>query len=94
MRIKKENLSKHLIEYQLAMIGKTYKEAEQTKEWFHKWTLTKEQYDEFYNYAIPLIMKELKIGKKKADYEFRWFDLAYGLRIKTEDNEDLQSVEP
>ena len=91
---KDESLSKRLIKHQLKMIGKTYEEAEQTEGWFHEWTFTKEQYDEFYDYAIPLIMKELKIGKKKADYEFRWFDLAYGLRIKIEDDENLQSAKP
>jgi hypothetical protein len=91
---KDESLSKRLIEHQLKMIGKTYEEAQQTEGWFHEWTFTKEQYDEFYDYAIPLIMKVLRVGKKKADYEFRWFDLAYGLRIKTENNDNLQSVEP
>jgi len=81
-RINRENIGDHLVDYQLGMIGKSTQEAHMTKDWFTKWTMTQEQHDAFKAYAIPLLKKVLKINKGRAEANFQWFDLGFGLRIK------------
>jgi hypothetical protein len=95
MAINRTNISDHLVEYQLDMVGRTIAEAYKTEEWFHKWTITDEQHDRFKAYAIPLIKKVFKCNKKKAEGIFSWFDLQFGLRIdneNTDNNEDLEDL--
>lgn len=76
------NIQKHLIEYQLNMIGKTIEEAQELEDWYTKWTMTSKQHELFKAYAIPLLKKVFKFNKQKAESTFAWFDLGYGLRIK------------
>ena len=95
--INRTNIADHLVDYQLAMVGRTMAEAYKTEDWFTKWTMTDEQHDEFKAYAIPLIKKVFKCNKRKAESIFGWFDLSFGLRIdneKTNNNdEDIHSCE-
>jgi hypothetical protein len=44
--------------------------------------MTQEQHDQFKAYAIPLMKKVFKINKARAEANFQWFDLEFGLRIK------------
>ena len=44
--------------------------------------MTQEQHDKFKAYAIPLMKKVFKINKGRAEANFQWFDLQFGLRIK------------
>jgi hypothetical protein len=81
-KINRENIGDYLIDYQLGMIGKSTQEAFMTKEWYSKWTMTQQQHDEFKAYAIPLMKKVFKINKSRAEANFQWFDLQFGLRIK------------
>jgi hypothetical protein len=81
-KINRENIGNHLVDYQLNMIGKSMQEAYMTKEWYNKWTMTLEQHEEFRAYAIPLMKKVFKINKGRAEANFEWFDLEFGLRIK------------
>jgi len=81
-KINRENIGNHLVDYQLNMIGKSMQEAYMTKEWYNKWTMTLEQHEEFKAYAIPLMKKVFKINKGRAEANFEWFDLEFGLRIK------------
>ena len=81
-RINRENIAEHLIDYQLGMIDKSMQEAYMTKEWYSKWTMTSQQHQEFKAYAIPLMKKVFKINKGRAEANFDWFDLEFGLRIK------------
>lgn len=81
-KINRETIADHLVDYQLGMIGKSTQEAHMTKEWFTKWTMTQEQHDAFKAYAIPLLKKVFKINKARAEKNFQWFDLGFGLRIK------------
>ena len=95
MKINRTNISDHLVQYQLDMIGKTIAEAYKNENWFHEWTMTSTQHDDFEYYAIPLIRKVFKCNKKKAESIFGWFDLQFGLRIdntKTKNNEDLEDL--
>ena len=82
MKINRETISEHLIDYQLDMIGKSIQEAHMTKEWYNKWTMTQEQHEEFKAYALPLLKKVFKCNKSRAESTFDFFDLQFGLRIK------------
>jgi hypothetical protein len=81
-KINRENISEHLLDYQLDMIGKSMQEAHMTREWYNKWTMTQEQHDQFKTYALPLLKKVFKCSKSKAESTFDFFDLQFGLRIK------------
>jgi hypothetical protein len=81
-KINRENISEHLLDYQLDMIGKSMQEAHMTREWYDKWTMTQEQHDAFKAYALPLLKKVFKCSKSKAESTFDFFDLQFGLRIK------------
>lgn len=91
MRIKRENLANHLVEYQLNMVGKTIEDAKLDPWWFHNITCSQKQFLEFRAYAIPLIKKVLKCNKKKAEHSFLWLNLQFGLRVvpTKEEHEDI-----
>ena len=80
-KINRLNIADHLLKYQLDMVGKTVEEALQEPEWYTKWTLTREQYEEFRKYAIPLLKRLFHFNKAKAEHTFGFFDLQYGLKI-------------
>jgi hypothetical protein len=81
-KVNRENITDHLIEYQLNMVGKTIKEIEEDEFWFSNNTMTSEEHEEFKKYAIPLLKKVFKFNKSKAERTFGWFDLSFGLRIE------------
>lgn len=81
-KITRENITQHLIEYQLNMIGKTTNEAKKDENWYHNWTFTQQQCELFRAYAIPLIKKTFRCNSKKATETFDFFNLQYGLRLK------------
>jgi len=80
--INRTNISDHLIEYQLNMIGKTIEQVKDDELWYQTNTLTSRQYEMFKSYAIPLLRKVFKFNKGKAEQTFAWFDLMYGLKVK------------
>ena len=82
-KITKQNLGDHLIEYQLAMVGKELSDILDDPEWYRNNTMTQEQFEEFKAYAIPLIKKVHRCSKTMAAGLFAWFDLSLGLRIFT-----------
>lgn len=82
IKVNRQNLSEHLLEYQFEMIGKTVQEAIADKEWLQKWSFTQEQHDKFKAYSIPLIKKIFKCRKERAQKTFDWFDLQFGLPVK------------
>lgn len=82
-KINRTNITDHLIEYQLKMIGKTVEDVKSDEKWYYNNTFTQEQHDELKAYAIPLLKKIFKFNKAKAESTFSWFDLQFGLRIKT-----------
>jgi uroporphyrinogen-III decarboxylase len=81
--INRTNITDHLIEYQLKMIGKTVDEIKEDELWYSNNTMTEEQHEEFKRYAIPLLKKIFKFNKSKAESTFGWFDLQFGLKIKS-----------
>lgn len=81
MKIKRENLEKHLLEYQLEMIGKTLVDTLKDS-WRFDNTLTTLQKEKFEKYSIKLIKKVLKCNKTKAQEAFDKFFFLFGLRLK------------
>lgn len=81
-KINRTNISDHLVEYQLKMIGKTVLDVSGDERWYSNNTMTPEQHEEFKAYAIPLLKKIFKFNKTRAEQTFSWFDLQFGLRIK------------
>jgi hypothetical protein len=84
-KVNRTNISEHLVEYQLNMIGKTMLDVKDDEMWYFNNTMTQEQHEEFKRYAIPLLKKIFKFNKGKAESTFGWFDLQFGLRIKKEE---------
>jgi hypothetical protein len=82
-KINRSNITRHLIEYQLDMVGKRLVDTLDDDMWYFNWTMTQEQHDKFKAYAIPLLKKIFKFNKGKAESTFGWFDLQFGLRIKS-----------
>lgn len=80
--VNRTNISDHLIEYQLNMIGKTIEQVKDDEKWYQTNTMTSRQHEMFKSYAIPLLRKIFKFNKGKAEQTFAWFDLMYGLRVK------------
>jgi len=81
-KITRENISRHLIEYQLAMVGKSMMDTLDDDKWYFNITMTTEQFEEFKKYSIKLIKKIFKCNTSRALSTFDWFNLAFGLRIK------------
>ena len=81
-KVNRANITRHLIEYQLDMVGKRLVDTLDDDMWYFNWTMTQEQHEEFKRYAIPLIKKIFKCNKARAESTFGWFDMQFGLRIK------------
>ena len=79
--VNRTNITEHLIEYQLNMVGTTISEIKDDELWYVNNTFTDEQYEEFRKYAIPLLKKTFKFNKNKAEQTFSWFNLQFGLKI-------------
>ena len=77
--VNRMNISDHLIEYQLNLIGI---EKLSDVEDYNKLFITEKQHKLFRSYAIPLLKKVFKFNKAKAENTFDWFLLQYGLNIK------------
>lgn len=81
--INRANITRHLIEYQLDMLGKRLEDTLDDDMWYFNWTMTPEQHMEFKHYAIPLLKKVFKFNRAKAESTFAWFNMHFGLRIKS-----------
>lgn len=82
MKIRREHMAQHLVEYQLKMVGKSIADVMNDKEWYINNTLTTAQFQEFKKYAIAQIRKTFKCNRSKAENTFNWFNLEYGLKVK------------
>jgi len=81
-KVNRENLTLHLLQYELRIVGKTLEDAQANPEWFREFTICQEAYDEFKGYAIPLMKKIFKCNKAIAEKNFGWFDLQFGLKVE------------
>lgn len=92
-KVTRDNITRHLQEFQLKMVGKTYEQAEADPDWYNNNTFTVEQLADFNVYALAIIKKTLKISTKKAKDTLGWFNLNYGLRVvpTAEEHKDIKS---
>jgi hypothetical protein len=97
MRPNSQKIVEHLINkmFEYAHIPQTFNDIKDRKdEWYREFTMTQEESNAFKDYAIRYLKRELKTGYYKADTEYQWFDLMYGLRISdkksTTNFEDLE----
>ena len=81
-KINRTNITTHLIEYQLGMVGKKLVDTFDDDKWYFNWTMTKKQRAEFQAYAIPLLKKVFHFNSSKALNSFSWFISEFGLRLK------------
>ena len=80
--INRENITRHLIEKELEMVGKTMLDTLDDDNWFFNITMTRTQHIEFKQYSVKLIKKIFKCNTARAVATFEWFNLAFGLRVK------------
>lgn len=81
-KVTRENICRHLIEYQLGMAGKDIMVTLDDDKWWFNNTLTTEQHLEFKKYTIKLVKKTFRCNTAKALSTFEFFNNAFGLRIK------------
>jgi hypothetical protein len=79
--VNRGNIMRHLIEYQLDMVGKRLADTLDDDEWYN-WTMTSEQRKEFNIYAIRTMKKVFKFNTNKARTCLEWFNEQFGLKIK------------
>lgn len=80
--INRGNIMRHLIEYQLDMVGKRLVDTLDDDKWYFNWTMTRDQHIEFNKYAIKTMKKVFKFNTNKARANLDWFHEQFGLRIK------------
>ena len=80
--INRSNIMRHLIEYQLDIVGKRLVDTLDDDNWYSNWTMTSEQRIEFNKYAIKTMKKVFKFNTSKAKENTNWFNNQFGLRIK------------
>lgn len=79
-KINRTNIGRHLLEYQLNMIGKTTGDTKMDENWFNKWTINDREFEFFKKYSIALLKKVFKFNTKKAEANFEWFNTQFGLK--------------
>ena len=77
-KVNRANITRHLIEYQLDMVGKRMVDTLDDDMWYFNWTMTPEQHQEFKRYAIPLLKKIFKFNKARAEQTFNRVSTRYG----------------
>lgn len=80
--INRVNITKHLVKYELEMVGKTLLDTLDDDLWYFNNPMTRNQFVQFKSYAIPEIRKVFKCNKRRAENAFAWFRKRYGLRIE------------
>lgn len=80
--INRSNITRHLLEKELEMVGKTIMDTLDREDWYNDFTITRAQYLEFRKYSLEVIKKVFKCNRRKAYSTFGYFYLILGLRIK------------
>lgn len=59
----------------------TYDDIKDRKDnWYVQWTMTTAQSEEWKEWGINYLRKELKLNKVQAEKEMLWFNLQWGLK--------------
>lgn len=82
MKITRENISQHLLSYELSLINRDISILLEDDKWRFNNPLTFSQYEHFHIYTIHLIKKTFKCNKQKAENTFNFFWREFGLRLK------------
>jgi hypothetical protein len=82
IKITRDNITNHLVEYQLAMVGKTLLDTLDDDNWHFNFTMTYAEQEEFKKYAVKLIRKTFRCNRLNGEKTFDWFITQFGLRIK------------
>jgi len=82
VKINRENISRHLLEYQLKLANKNIMDIVNDDVWRFNITLTQEQQLQFKNYAVKLIKKVFKCNRSKAVETYTFFKQTFGVRTK------------
>lgn len=80
-KITRQNISEHLFEKQLEIIGKTVQDAIKFRNWKGEWFMTIDEFEEFKSYSIPLIKKTFRCNRSKAEATFNWFLVNFGVSV-------------
>jgi hypothetical protein len=91
-KVTRDNIVKHLQEFQLKMVGKTIEDVKDDPRWFDNNAFTVEQLADFNVYALPLILKTFKCNKKKAKAILGEFNLNWGLRVVPTRDEHIDII--
>lgn len=82
VKVNRQNISEHLLEYQFSLIGKTVQEAINNSNWKEEWRFTKQQSEDFVKYSIPLIKRVFKCNRMRAVKTLEFFIVQFGLKIE------------
>lgn len=80
--IKKEELITEMLNKQLSYVGKTIEDVKGEEEWYSNYAITEEQFQEWKSFCMDILKKKFKYPVKRAELEFSFFNLNYGLRVK------------
>lgn len=77
----------------LKELGLNKEQDDPSENWYVKYTKTTTQAEEFREWAIERIAEVLDVSKAKADYEFSWWDLSFGLKEVADEKTFLDEEE-
>jgi hypothetical protein len=82
--INRENVSEHLLEFQMNILGKTMSDTIHESSWKKDWKLTHKQKTMFKSYATGVLKKVFRFNTSKARETYDFFDKNFGLSIHNE----------
>lgn len=81
---KKESLIRDMINKELSFVDKTIDDVKDDPKWFENNTMNDKQFDEWKSYCMDILRKKFKYTKARAEYEFSFLNLNWGLKIDNE----------
>lgn len=82
IRISRETAGEHLMDYMLAIIGKSRMDMVDSPNYRFDFTITREQQIIFGEYAIFVLQKTFHFRRERAVSTFNWFWKNFGVRVK------------
>lgn len=82
MKDKREEVLTIMLNKQLEKYNLTIEDVKKMSNWFQKYTMTNDEFEEWKYFCITTMRRELKFSKKQAEKELNSINLNWGLRIK------------
>ena len=82
MKDKREEVLTIMLNKQLEKYNLTIEDVKKMTNWFQKYTMTNDEFEEWKYFCITTMRRELKFSKKQAEKELNSINLNWGLRIK------------